>query len=132
MLIAETTQSLASEAEIKPQAAKKVCPNCGSKFDAGGRGLGKRHCSTKCRVDFNNRCKAEGAVIITLAKVWIANRHAKPGSKAAEVCGEARRELNEIVSIFLDADKDAGRPSLVDYVAEMLGETRYIDRTRKF
>lgn len=110
----------------------RTCPNCGSKFPAGGRGLGKRHCSTECRIDFNNRAKAEGAVIITLAKVWIANRHAKPGSKAAETCAEARRELNEIVSIFIDADAEAGRPSLVDYVSEMLTETRYIDRTRKF
>ena len=114
------------------QRESKVCPNCGTKFPAGGRGLGKVHCSKECRVAFNNRAKAEGAVIVAFVKAHHQLRHAKPGTREAEVCSMARRELAEIVRSMLDADEDAGRPPLTDYIEGLCANTLYCDRTRKF
>lgn len=135
--------SIASEAEAAaPMDVYRPCPNCGTKFLAGqqtgsvfnaaGRGLGKDFCRKECRVAFNNRAKAEGAVIITLLKVQTRHRHAKPGSEEARICAEARREYTEIVQMMIDADDEAGRPDPAAYVDRMLKQTRYIDRTRKF
>jgi hypothetical protein len=82
------------------QPAVRVCPNCAASFAAGGRGLGKTFCSKDCRVAFNNRAKAEGAVMSALVKCWLANRHAKPGTREAELCRRARAELTEIGRMF--------------------------------
>lgn len=113
-------------------APAKRCPNCGEGFPAGGRGLGKRFCGSKCRMEFNNRAKAEGAVVIALVKCWLDNRHAKSESREADLCRRARAELTEIGRAFLEADKEAGRPPVADYVEELLRDTLYMDRTRKF
>lgn len=122
--------SAALAPEIKPES--KVCPNCGVKFPKGGRGLGKIHCSKECRVQFNNRAKAEGAVIVALVKAHHQLRHAKPGTREAEVCSMARRELAEITRMLIESDEEAGRPPLTDYVETLLSATLYVDRTRKF
>lgn len=129
-----TTQNTVSHADTPAQAVQqRVCPNCGGQFAAGGRGLGKTFCSKDCRVDFNNRAKAEGAVVIALAKCWTQNRHAKPGTREAELCRTARSELTEILRMMLDADADAGRPPVADYVETLFASgTLYCDRTRKF
>lgn len=110
----------------------KVCPNCGGTFAKGGRGMGKTFCSKDCRTAFNNRAKAEGAVIVNLVKAHHQLRHAKPGTRDAEVCAVARRELAEIVRMMLDEDEAQGRPKLTDYVEGLLANTLYCDRTRKF
>jgi hypothetical protein len=117
--------------ETITDAATKVCPNCGEDVPPGGTGLGRTFCSAACRRAFNNRTKAEGAVMASLVKAWVLNRHAKPGTREAEVCSNARRELTEIARIFLDNDEAAGRPPITAYVGEMLETGRYIDRTRK-
>lgn len=127
----DNTVSHAGEAHVDAQ--QRSCPNCGGKFAAGGRGLGKTFCSKDCRVAFNNRAKAEGAVVIALAKCWTENRHAKPGTREAELCRQSRSELTEILRLMLDADADAGRPPVADYVETLFNSgTLYCDRTRKF
>lgn len=110
----------------------RVCPNCGVAFPAGGRGLGKTFCSKDCRVEFGNRSAAEGKVMAALVKCWLGNRHAKPGSREAELCRRARAELTEIGRTFIEADEEAGRPPICDYVETLLRDTIYMDRTRKF
>jgi hypothetical protein len=94
--------------------------------------MGKTFCTKDCRVAFNNRAKAEGAVIITYAKAWTQNRHAKPGTREAEICRRARSELTEILRMMLDADEAAGRPPIGDYAEQLMRDTLYCDRTRKF
>jgi endogenous inhibitor of DNA gyrase (YacG/DUF329 family) len=128
------TQNTAIVADAQPsKAPARVCPNCGNSFAAGGRGLGKTFCGKQCRMDFNNRAKAEGAVIIALAKCWTQNRHAKPDTREAELCRQSRSELTEILRMMLDADADAGRPPVADYVETLFASgTLYVDRTRKF
>jgi endogenous inhibitor of DNA gyrase (YacG/DUF329 family) len=121
----------AVSAPLAPVPARQ-CPNCGKDVPAGGRGLGRTFCSKDCRVSFNNRAKAEGAVVIALAKCWTHNRHAKPGTREAELCRRSRSELTEILRMMLDADAEAGRPPVTDYVETLLRDTLYCDRTRKF
>lgn len=125
-----TTVSAATPAPAEPVAL--TCPNCGTSFPAGGRGMGKTFCSTPCRVSFNNRAKAEGAVMASLVKCWLANRHAKADTREAELCRRARAELTEIGRMFIEADEAAGRPPVADYVEVLLRDTMYVDRTRKF
>jgi endogenous inhibitor of DNA gyrase (YacG/DUF329 family) len=122
--------STAGACEAKPETRR--CPNCGNTFAAGGRGLGKTFCEKKCREAFNARAKAEGAVLVALVKCHHQSRHAPAGSREAEVCASARRETAEIVRMFLEADEEAGRPPLTDYVEGLLKNTLYVDRTRKF
>jgi hypothetical protein len=125
------TVSTADEAHSQP--CVKVCPNCGSEFPAGGRGLGKRFCSSSCRTSFANRQKAEGAVMASLVKCWLANRHAKPDTREAELCRKARAELTEVGRMFIEADEEAGRPPVADYIEALFSDgTLYVDRTRKF
>jgi hypothetical protein len=123
----EAPQAPASAPEIE----HKICPECGVSFPVGGRGLGKTFCCKEHRVAFNNRAKAEGAVLVAFVKAWTLTRHAKPGSDKADLCGEARRELTAIASMLNDADKAAGRPDATVYVkALMESGTLYCDRRR--
>jgi hypothetical protein len=108
-----------------------ICPNCGDGFEPGGRGLGKRFCSSSCRRLFHNRSKGEGAVIAALVKAWVETRHAEHGSVKAKVCRDARRELTEIASLLIKRDRAAGRPPAHLYVGSLLAESRYLDRARK-
>lgn len=120
-----TTDTLA-----RPEAAK-VCPGCGTEFPAGGRGLGKTFCHDKCRRAFHAACKSEGGPLAPLIKAWHATRHAKPGTREAEICRYARSQVTEIARMFLDADEDIGRDS-VAYVASMMDSGfQYADRTRR-
>ncbi|MBA59642.1 MAG: hypothetical protein CMQ40_10805 [Gammaproteobacteria bacterium] len=117
--------------------ATKLCPNCGKPVGERTRGMRKSFCSSSCRLEFRNRSNSEGKVVISLLKVWMETRHASPKSedpeeqRRARVCKEARREVTKIVRTFRDRDEEAGRPSLVDYVEELLAEGMYDDRTRK-
>ena len=116
--------------EIAPETA--LCPNCGSPFEKGGRGLGKVFCKSECRVDFDQRRKAEGGPMAPLVKAWIATRHAPAGSREAEICAYARRELTEMARILNEEDAEAGRPDAVLYVeALMRTQTLFVDRRRR-
>lgn len=112
--------------------APVICPGCGSHVEGYGRGYtGKTFCSTTCRQGFNNRMKAEGAPIAALVKAWTMTRHAKPGTREAEVCRYARSQLTQIAAEFNDRDDEAGRPSAVAYVETLMrAGTLYCDRQR--
>lgn len=108
----------------------KSCPGCGANFPAGGRGLGKAFCSDKCRTSFHARAKAEGGPMVALVKAWTMTRHAKPGTREAEICRYARSELTAIASHFNERDEAEGR-SAVDYVATLMDSgTIWADRLK--
>jgi hypothetical protein len=113
-----TTETIS--APVAAPAASKRCVGCGCQFPAGGRGLGKNYCTDTCRTTSNNRAKAEGAPLAALVKAWNATRHAKPGTREAEICRFARSELTAIAGFFNERDEDAGRASAVDYVASLM------------
>jgi hypothetical protein len=125
--MATTTETTTSAA----QDCCKVCPGCGSSFAAGGRGLGKGFCTDACRTGFHARMKQEGGPMVALVKAWNATRHAKPGTREAEICRFARSELTAIASHFNDRDEENGRPSAVDYVASLMDQgTIWADRLK--
>lgn len=110
---------------------ERRCPQCGRFVKGSGRGRGKVFCAACCRTRFNNRSKAEGAVMVALVKCWHENRHAKSGTREAELCRRARTELSEITRTLLERDAEAGRPPIADYVEVLLDGTLYADRSRK-
>ena len=108
-----------------------LCPNCGIIVPPGGRGLGRVFCSKKCRLAFNARTKARGAVLAPFIQAQTQTRHAKAGTIEAEICSYARSEITQIGAIFNEQDEEAGRPPASAYVlAVMRSGTRYIDRQR--
>lgn len=107
------------------------CPGCGEPFQAGGRGLGKRFCSDKCRKCFLNAQVSNGAPLAPFILAWHATRHAKPGTAEAEVCTFARGQITEMARIFLEREEEAGRDPVAYVQHLMTSGTLYIDRTRK-
>ncbi|WP_226018659.1 hypothetical protein [Novosphingobium sp. FKTRR1] len=108
-----------------------TCPGCGAAFAPGGRGLGKTFCSPPCRKRFHAASQMDGAVLAPLVKAWIRTRHAKPDTRAAEICRFARQQLTEIAGVQFGRDADAGRDPVTFVGTLMDSGTRYIDRTRK-
>lgn len=107
------------------------CPGCGDPFQAGGRGLGKRFCSDKCRKCFLNAQATYGGPLAPMVLAWHATRHAKPDTLEAEVCTFARGQITEMARIFLDREEEAGRDPVAYVAGLMASGTLYIDRTRK-
>lgn len=119
----------ASSIEAVGTACK--CPGCGQPFAPGGRGLGKRFCSRPCRRKFHAATVSDGQPLSALVLAWHRTRHAKKGTREAEICTFARRELTEIASLLLERADEQGRDPVAFVGAMMDSGTRYIDRTRK-
>lgn len=107
---------------------ERKCAGCGNSFIAGREW--STFCSSTCRTAFGNRMKARGGPLVPLVLAWTETRHAKPGTREAEICAYARRELTGIASIFNEEDEENGR-SAVDYVETLMRSgTLYVDRRR--
>lgn len=112
-------------------AAARVCPNCSEEFFRPTKGPGqhKRFCSDLCRTTWSNREKAEGAALITIARIWRQARGSGDVGKAA------LSEMCSILDTLNDRARAAGRLPLSakgplrPYVDDLLSE-RYIDRQR--
>jgi len=130
-LNAPTIEAPAPEAVAAAVTAKsRVCPECSGEFEPPAKGPGqhKRFCSTSCRTTWGNREKAQGAVAVTILKIWRTFR----GS--GEIGRAAFAELCSIADALLDDDRKAGRPALKSkeiepFVRAILAD-RYIDRRR--
>ena len=102
------------------------CPECGEDTPAWARGGYRSFCSPACRLAFNNRTKAEGALIVTLAKVWRRNRG------KGETAKEAFSEMVRILDALNARDIEEGRPNPTDHVTRQLQfGLRYQDRRRR-
>ena len=111
--------------------AVRLCPGCGASFAPGGRGLGKQFCTDSCRQSFHRRMKAEGGPLTALVKAAIATRHAKAGTREAEICRFARRELTAIAQHLNDLDAASGRACALRYVETLMdGGTLWADRLK--
>lgn len=77
------------------------------------------------------RPESEGAAAIKLVKAWVGTRHAATGTREADICRTARRELTQLAEILIRRDRDMGRAPASDYIAA-LGEdgSMVIDRVR--
>lgn len=97
----------------------RFCPGCGANFPAGGRGMGKSFCTDECRKAFHAIHRAHGFPLAPLVKAWHATRHAKPGTREAEICTFARNQLTQIARTFLEEDTEGGR-DVVAYVGGIM------------
>lgn len=106
----------------------KTCPECLATFTPK-RDHG-RFCQPSCRTTWNNRHVKQGAPLAILVKAAMATRHAKPGSRDAEICRYARAEMTRMCRDYLD-DDTANDRDVVEVVGEMMdaGE-QYTDRQR--
>lgn len=122
----------AATAPIAPASVSGTCPNCGDVVEAGGRGRGRTFCRAKCRELFAARAKSEGAPLLAYVLAAIETRHAKPDTREAEICRQARSEMTAIARDILKRRKAEGMPPAADYVETLLatGE-RYMDRNRR-
>lgn len=67
-----------------------------------------------------------------LVKAWTATRHAKPGTREAEICRYARSEITKIAQHFNEEDEESGRQSAIEYVDSLMRTgTFWMDRTRR-
>lgn len=108
----------------------RTCPGCGGCFPAGGRGLGKSFCTDTCRKAFHAIHRAEGFPLAPMVKAWHATRHAKPGTREAEICKFARNQLTQMARTFLDEDEESGR-DVVAYVGGLMESgSLWCDRRR--
>lgn len=136
--------TIAAAAEIAPVAAVvaiaadpaprvRVCPECSGDFSPPVKGPGqhKRFCSDKCRTDWRAREKAEGAVLITVARIWRKTRG------AGEIGKRAFEEMTSILDTINARHSAEGRHPLnatspvAPYVKDVLAE-RFIDRDRSY
>lgn len=108
-----------SSARKSENANDRTCPGCGASFAAGGRGMGKKFCSDPCRKLFHRAHLGDGVTLSPLVKAWHATRHAKPGTREAEICRFARGQITEIARTLLDEDEEAGR-DVVAYVGNLM------------
>ncbi len=109
-----------------------VCPNCGDVVAPGGRGRGKVFCRPKCRELFSNRAKTDGAPLYAFVMAWMETKHAKPGTREAEIRKVASREVGAMCKHFRERDAEEGRPPMSDYVETLTRDGgRYMDRTRR-
>ena len=112
--------------------AQTLCAACGAAFEGAGRGLGKIFCTDPCRRAFHARMKGEGGTLAALVKAWAATRHAKAGTREAEICRYARRELTAIAQRHNAGDSQAGRASAVAYVGALMDAgTLWADRLQR-
>lgn len=93
--------------------------------------MGKRFCTDDCREKFHARAKGEGAAAIKLVKAWVGTRHAPPGTREAEICRTARRELTQLAEVLIQRDRVNGRAPASDYIAALgEGGSMVTDRVR--
>ena len=106
------------------------CPGCSVEIEGSGRGLGKVFHDATCRRKFHALHKSEGGVLAPLIKAANATRHAKDGTREAEICRWARGQIAQITRMFLDRDEDEGR-DVVAYVGSLMDSgSLYIDRMK--
>lgn len=114
-------------------ANERICPQCSDRFalpPANAPGGHKRFCSDACRMAWGARAKREGAVIVTIAKIWRQNRG------GGELGKLAFARLCESLDLLNAGDTEAGRKRLsadgplAPYIKAVLAEP-LIDRVRR-
>lgn len=132
LAVAETLETSPSDAPAPVIRKARVCPECSEEFFPPSKGPGghKRFCSNDCRNDWGYRAKVEGAAIVTIAKIWAANRQGN------DVGNKAFARLREALDLMNQEDAKAGRHRLKaggpldPYIRAVLDEP-YIDRRRR-
>lgn len=88
----------------------RTCPECATTFTP--RREHGRFCQPACAKAWNNRNVAQGGPMVQLVKAWLQTRHAKPGTREADICRYARAELTRLGRQYLDDDAAHDRDPL--------------------
>lgn len=130
----EMLESPPAAQETAPRASSRFvpeqrrCMNCPATFTADR--VHNVFCDPACRKAFDARHLSQGRPAAPLLKAWTATRHAKPGTREAEICRFAMSELTAMATDFNAADAKAER-SAVDYVETLMRSgLRYVDRAK--
>jgi hypothetical protein len=101
----------------------RECPECGTSFSPPVKGPGQHQefCSDAHRIAFKNREKAQGSVLITVAKAW------RKARGSGEIGKAAFAEMTAILDQLLDDDRKAGRRLPEGYMRRRLA-VPYMDR----
>jgi hypothetical protein len=137
-----TAPAIAATAATRPESSNlhytrklgRICPECGGKVEVPEKGPGqhKKFCSPTCKSKFAAREKAQGAVLITIAKVYHMTRHGKT-REDRETRGLAMAEMGRILRAFVAEDKAAGRADrLAPYMLTLVNlDDSYQERRRR-
>jgi len=110
-------------------APARSCAECGSLFVPGRETA--RFCAEACRKAWGNRNTGRGGSVVPILQAWGMTRHAKPGTREAEINRYARRELTDMARTLNGEDKAAGRASVLDYVGALMdARVMFVDRKR--
>ena len=103
-----------AEKPVEPdRPANGTCPECGGRYDAVHPN--QMFCSTPHRKTFLNRQTVRGAA---LAPLQMAARISRGGSRNDRPTGIRARQLAEqMIGRWIAEDREAGRMSMIDYVA---------------
>ena len=109
------------------QPVARSCAECGSTFETSRETA--RYCSSDCGKAWNNRNTTRGGPVMQILQAWHDTRHAKPGTREAEINRYARRELTTIAGLFNKADRSRKGQSAVDYVGGLMdARVLYVDK----
>ncbi len=96
---------------------ERTCPRCGDGFTP--KRYNQRFCTKGCKSANDNQRLTDGFAMEALVKAWIGTRHAPKGSREAELCRTARRELTQLASALIKRDRENGRAPAHDFIAAM-------------
>lgn len=127
--------TLSSGPEIDENDHRPVCVQCGSRFLPGR--AGQRFCNPNrarvapCALAWGMVNTARGGPIVPILQAWAMTRHAKPGTREAEINRYARRFLTDAARHMNAQDAESPRASVLEYVGGLMDSREiYADRVR--
>jgi len=111
------------------------CAECAQSFERSR--AGQRFCNptrakvSPCAKAWGARNTARGGPVLPLLQAWAMTRHAKPGTREADINRYARREITAIAKLFNEQDQADDRGSVLDYVGALMDSASlFVDRIR--
>lgn len=112
------------------------CAECATVFQQTRQGqrfcpapAGKR--VSPCATAWGNRNTSRGGAVVPIMLAWAMTRHAKSGTREADINRYARRELTAMARDMIDEDKAEDRGSVLEYVGALMdSRAQYVDRKR--
>jgi hypothetical protein len=103
---------------VQSRTAQRFCPAPGARV-------------SPCAKAWANRNTKRGGPTVPILMAWAATRHAKAGTREADINRYARRELTAMAREYAEQDKGAGRPTPLDYVGALMDSASlFVDRKR--
>lgn len=132
-MTADHTPTLSSAPQIAETDRRSICAQCGDRFNPGR--IGQRFCNPKsarvapCALAWGRVNTARGGPVVPVLQAWAMTRHAKPGTREAEINRYARRFLTDAARHMNAQDAESPRASVLEYVGGLMDSREiYADR----